>query len=194
MSRAWRLYASSWPVFSGAVIILFLSWVLLEVAVAATQRLGIVPWAILHVAFLIAFAGLVAGVHRLALDAVDGRELRLINMFALMDRGPGLLVAFLAYVDAVIAGILALLVPALYVAGRLSLLGQVAAAGSRSPVRMLMEAGSVTRGHWRGAAGTLGIVILLNVCGAALVGVGLLVAWPVSVLLATGFYRSLRPA
>ena len=173
---------------------MFLSWVALEVAVVATQRFGLTAWALLHVTFLIALCGLVAGFHRLALSAIDGREVRFSDLFLLMDRGPGLLLAFLLGAIAVAAGTVVLLAPGLYLAVRLSLLGQVAATGRRSPIAMLTEAASLTRRHWWAAARTLATVILLNVLGAAVLGLGLLVAWPVSVLLATGFYRSLRPS
>ena len=194
MTRAWRLYVASWPVFSGAVAILFASWVVLEVAVAAVQRFGILPWAVLHLAFLLTFAGLVAGLHRLALEAVDGRVPRLNDLFGVMGRGPGLLLAFIAYLVVVAIGLVLLVVPGLYAAVRLGLLGQVAAADRLSPAATLREAARLTRGRWWESARILAAVIVVNLLGAALVGVGEVVALPISVIMATSFYRSICPA
>ena len=194
VTRAWRLYVSNWPVFAGAVVVLFLSWVLLEAAVVATQRLGIIAWALLHVLFLVSLGGLLAGFHRLALDAIDGRVPRFGDLFGSMDRGPTLLIATVAYLALVAIGLVLLVVPGLYVAARLSLLGQVIADRRLSPMAALLEAARITRGQSWAAARTMGTVILLNLVGAAVLGIGLLVALPVSVLTATAYYRSISLA
>jgi uncharacterized membrane protein len=190
--HAWKAFKSHPRVFVISMLVLFASWVVLEVAVIALQRFGIVVWLVLHFAFFVFFSGVMVGLHRIALETVQGKTPRLTNLTALLDRGPTFLLAFSIYLMAVVSGLVLLVVPGIIVAVRYAFFGQIIATRSKSALEALRDAAALSEGRrW-----TLGVflllVLFLNVVGAAVLGVGLLITFPVSLLATSDLYRSLQ--
>jgi hypothetical protein len=188
----WKAFRAHPRVFVISMLILFASWVALEVSVVALQRLGLVVWLILHLAFFVFFSGLMAGLHRLALETVDGGTPKLANLTALLGRGPTFLLAFCIYFVAVVGGLALLVVPGIIIAVRYAFFGQIVATRSTSALEALRDAAGLSDGRrW-----TLGVflllVLLLNLAGAAFLGVGLFITFPVSLLATSDLYRSLQ--
>ena len=188
----WKAFRAHSRVFVISMLILFASWVALEVSVVALQRLGLVVWLILHLAFFVFFSGLMAGLHRLALETVDGGTPKLANLTALLGRGPTFLLAFCIYFVAVVGGLALLVVPGIIIAVRYAFFGQIVATRSTSALEALRDAAGLSDGRrW-----TLGVflllVLLLNLAGAAFLGVGLFITFPVSLLATSDLYRSLQ--
>jgi hypothetical protein len=52
---AWVTFNANWQLFVIAVLVLFGSWVSLEVTVAAVHRWGVLPNVALHIGFLFLF-------------------------------------------------------------------------------------------------------------------------------------------
>jgi hypothetical protein len=182
LRRAWSVFKASPSVFVGATLLLFASWVALELAVVALYRFGVVPWLLLHLAFLIGFSGLLAGFHAMAQQAVDGKRPRLRDLASRLERGPSFLLASVIYGGAVVAGLALLVVPGIYIAVRFALFGHVLAARAVSAPAALRGAAALSSGRWR-SVGTCWLAALaLNLAGAALLGVGILVTFPVSLL------------
>ena len=191
----WRAFKSSPRIFLISMLILFASWVALELAVVALHRLGFVVWLVLHLAFFVVFSGLMVGLHSIAMQTVDGQTTNLRDLTALLGRGPIFFLASCIYCAAVAGGLVFLVVPGIYVAVRYALFGYVLAERSTSALGALRDAAALSDGHWWTVCAVLIKVLLLNLVGAALLGLGLLITFPISVLATSSLYRSLqRPA
>jgi hypothetical protein len=190
--NAWKAFKSYPRVFIISMLILVASWVVLEVAVVSLQRFGIIVWLILHLAFFVFFSGLMVGLHGMALETVEGTVPELAHMTALLGRGPTFLLASCAYSVAVVAGLVLLVVPGIYVAVKYALFGQVIATTATTAPQALREAAILSAGRWWTLGVFLLLVLLLNLAGAAFLGVGLLITFPVSLLATSDLYRSLQ--
>ncbi len=191
LRAAWSAYWASWRAFLVAMMALVASWVALELAVIATMRLGLVPWLALHIAFLVTFSGLLVGIHGMALDAVNGARPNWRDLYRSIPRGPTLLIAAVVHALVIALGLLMLVVPGIYMGVRWSLHPHVIAARAVSAAGALREAAHLTRKSWWRVFRMQLVLIALNLCGAALLGVGLLVTFPVSILAAASLYRDL---
>jgi hypothetical protein len=186
-------------VFVGTELAIFGAWVVLEVAVVSVHSLGLwqplelAAWAALHLAFLWLFAGLALGLHTAALQVVDGEPPSWRGIASQVRRGGGFLSALLLYLLAVAAGLCLLIVPGLVLAARWALFSPVLATEPVSGPAALRRATALSAGH----SGRLLRLVLasagINLVGAALLGIGFLVSYPVTVLLASLFYRALAP-
>jgi hypothetical protein len=190
--NGWKAFKSYPRVFIISMFILFASWVILEVAVVSLQRLGVVVWLVLHLAFFVFFSGLMAGLHRLALETVNGKVPELANLTSLLARGPTFLLAFCIYSAAVIAGLVLLIIPGIYLAVKYALFGQVLATTGTTPAESLRGAAALSDGRWWTVFLLLLTAMLLNLAGAAFLGIGLVVTFPVSLLAMSDLYRSLQ--
>jgi uncharacterized membrane protein len=190
--NAWKAFKSHPRVFVISMLILFGSWTALEVAVVALQRFGVVVWLILHLAFFVFFSGLMVGLHRIALETVDGKAPKLANLTALLGGGPTFLLAFCIYSAVVVVGLVLLVVPGIYVAVKYALFGQVLATTSTTAPQALRDAAVLSDGRWWTLFPLLLMALLLNLAGMAFLGLGLLITFPVSLLATSDLYRSLQ--
>lgn len=175
-----------------SLIVLVGSWVALELAVVAVHGMGLGNtlvgkglWFALHLAFFVVYSGLVLGLHALALQVVDGREPALQMLTSLMNLGPAYLLASALYLLAVAAGLCLLLVPGIYIAVRFALFGQVLATGPASAMDALRGAGALSRGRWWELFQFLLVSWVLSLAGLGVMGLGLLIAFPVTMIAAT---------
>lgn len=190
----WRLFKSRVSVFVASMLLLFLSWVVLEIAVVFLHRLGLAVWLVLHLAWLFLFSGMLVGMHVMALKSVDAEIPRVGDLFASLERGPTYLLALGIYCLAVSGGLVLLIVPGIYLAIRYCLFAQIITDTSASALSALRKAAALARDNW-GSLGVLFLIaFLLNIAGMALLGIGLIVSFPVSLMAIAGFYRSLQPA
>jgi uncharacterized membrane protein len=189
---AWRAFKAHPRVFVASMLVLFGSWVTLELSVVALQRFGAALNVFLHLAFLFLFSGLMVGLHRIALDVVDGGVPQLKRLFSSLDRGPAYLIAFCLYFVSVVVGLLLLVVPGGYVAIRYILFGQVLATQRVGALEALREAATLIRGRWWAMYRFWLAVLALHVAGAALLGIGLAISFPVSLLATSSLYRALQ--
>lgn len=189
---AWKAFKSHPRVFVISMLILFASWVALEVAVVALHRFGLVVWLVLHLAFFVFFSGLMLGLHGIALETIDGKAPKVTDVTALLARGPVFLLAFCIYSVAVIGGLVLLIVPGIYLAVRYALFGQIIATRSTSAFAALRDAAALSDGRFATVFAVVLIAFLLNLAGAAFLGLGLLITFPVSLLATSGLYRSLQ--
>lgn len=188
----WKAFKSHSRVFVIAMFALFASWVVLEVAVVALQRFGIVVWLILHFAFFVFFSGLMVGLHRIALETLEGKAPKVADLTALLGRGPTFLLAFSIYLVAVVGGLALLIVPGIFMATRYAFFGQVVATRPTSAFEALRDAAALSEGRRWTLCVFLLLGLLLNLAGAAFLGLGLLITFPVSLLAASDLYRSLQ--
>jgi len=190
----WRLFRSCASTFVAAMLLLFLSWVVLEIAVVFLHRLGFVVSLVLHLAWLFLFSGMLVGLHVMALKSVDGEIPRVVDLFGSLERGPAYLLALSIYCLAVCGGLVLLIVPGIYLAIRYCLFAQVITDTSASALAALRKAAALAHGNWAPLGALFFIAFLLNIAGTSLLGIGLIISFPVSLLAITRFYRSLQPA
>jgi hypothetical protein len=190
----WRLFKSHPGVFVVSMLLLFLSWVVLEIAVVFLHRLGLGVWLVLHLAWLFLFSGMLVGLHLMALKSVDREIPRVGDLFGSLERGPSYLLALGIYCLAVSGGLVLLIGPGIYLAIRYCLFAQVITDTSASALSALREAAALAHGNWAPFGALFLIAFLLNIAGMALLGIGLIISFPVSLLAIAGFYRSLQPA
>jgi hypothetical protein len=190
----WRLFKSRASVFVVSLLLLFLSWVALEIAVVSLHRLGFAVWLVLHLVWLFLFSGMLVGLHVMALKSVDGEIPRVGDLFGSLERGPAYLLALSIYCLAVSGGLALLIVPGIYLAIRYCLFAQVITDTSASALAALRKAAALAHGNWTPLGALFLIAFLLNIAGMALLGIGLIISFPVSLLAIAGFYRSLQPA
>ena len=190
----WRLFTSHASVFVVSMVLLFLSWVVLEIAVVFLHRFGFAVWLALHLAWLFFFAGMLVGLHVMALKSIDGEIPRVGDLFASLERGPAYLLALGIYCLTVSGGLVLLIVPGVYLAARYCLFAQIIADTSASALSALRKAAALARGSWASLSALFLIAFLFNIAGMVLLGIGLIISFPVSLLAIAGFYRSLQPA
>jgi hypothetical protein len=190
----WRLFKSHASVFVVSMLLLFLSWVVLEIAVVFLHRLGLAVWLVIHLVWLFLFSGMLVGLHVMALKSVDDEIPRVGDLFGSLERGPTYLLALSIYCLAVSGGLVLLIVPGIYLAVRYCLFAQIITDTSASAVLALRKAAVLAHGNWASLGALFLIAFLLNIAGMALLGVGLVISFPVSLLAIAGFYRSLQPA
>lgn len=171
---------------------LLLSWAVLEVLVVALQRLGPLVNITLHLLFLAFFSGLKLGFLRLALAAYDGSRPRYRDLFSRLASGPRFLAAGLLYLGAILLGLVLLLLPGIYLGLRLAPFGFLIAELDSAVGASFRAASELTRGSIPALLGFAATLLALNLAGAALLGVGLIVTVPVSVLSAAALYRQLE--
>ena len=176
------------------MLLLFLSWVVLEIAVVFLHRLGFVVWLVLHLGWLFLFSGMLVGLHVMALKSVDGGIPRIGDLFRSLERGPAYLLALSIYCLTVSGGLVLLIVPGIYLAIRYCLFAQVITDTSASALAALRKAAALAHGNWAPLGALFLIAFLLNIAGMSLLGIGFIISFPVSLLAIAGFYRSLQPA
>jgi hypothetical protein len=190
----WRLFKSHASVFVVSMLLLFLSWVVVEIAVVFLHRFGLAVWLTLHLAWVFLFAGMLVGLHVMALKTVAGEIPHVGELFGSLERGPAYLLALSIYCLAVSGGLVFLIVPGIYLAIRYCLFAQVITDKSASALAALRKAATLAHGNWASLGTLFLIAFLLNIAGIALLGIGLTISFPVSLLAIAGFYRSLQPA
>jgi hypothetical protein len=188
---AWSAYRRRWRLLTGVLLAMLGGWVLLEVVVFATQRFGIFPWALAHIAFVLCFAGIEVGLLRISLALQDGRHPRLADAFKNFNLGPSFLAGQLLYLAVVLAGLVLLVVPGILLAARFALFGFQNTAGESGVLRSFKQSADLTRGATGRLAATLVTLFMFNLLGAALLGVGLFVTVPISVLMMASIDRQL---
>jgi hypothetical protein len=195
---AWQLFTRHWRVLVAAEFILLALWVTLEVSVVAVTRLasaagwvpaGIAVNVVLHVAFLLVFSGVLVGLHRIALDAADGGTPTLSTLTHFLKVGPTYLLALALYCLAVLAGTLALVLPGIYLAVRLAFFGQVLASGKASAFGALRDSAALCADRWWSLFVLFFLAFALNLLGAAILGLGFFVTFPVTLLATTLRFR-----
>lgn len=200
--RVRRVLAVAWGAFPRCapwILLLLLGWagvwLLVEALViggAATP--GRPLWLVLHVGYFLGTSFWEAAMLRVALDHLDGR--RAAPRLALTDIRVALrfLIVKLILLPALLVGLAAGAVPGLYVVARFGLAPFYVVDRARGPWTALGQSGRATRGN-RGRLMVLSLLLLLgNILGAALFGLGLIVTLPMTVLAGAHLFRVLDGA
>jgi hypothetical protein len=188
---AWPAFKKHFGLFTAVLLTVFGAWVVLEIVVIAGQRFGILLWAIMHLAFLIFFAGVELGLLQICRALSDGKAPAFAETFAYLSLGPKFLAAQILYLLMVVIGLLLLVVPGVYLGVRYALFGFCFANGETNPLRCFQQSAILSKGATTGLLWILAALFIFNLLGASLLGLGLLITVPLSVLIMTDVYRQL---
>lgn len=171
---------------------IFASWAALEIVVIAGHRFGIVLWAVAHLAFLVFFSTIEIGFLRICLALYDGREPKFADAFVHWSLGAKFLAGQIFFLLLVLTGLLLLVVPGLYLVARYALFGFCMAAGETNLIQAFRQSAILSTGTWLQLLRVFAALLLLNLLGACLLGLGLFLTIPVSALATTAIYRLLK--
>lgn len=189
---AWPIFKKRFGLFTAVLLTIFSAWVALEIVVIAGQRFGILLWAVAHLAFLVFVAGVEVGFLRICLALCDGREPRYADTFTHLALGPKFLVGQILYLLTTVIGLLLLVVPGVYFGVRYVLFGFCMASGETNLVRSFQQSAILSVDTKMYLLWILVALFALNAIGACLLGLGLFITVPLSVLMMTAFQLSMR--
>lgn len=191
LNFAWPTFKKRLGLFTAILLTIFCAWVALEIVVISGQRFGILLWAVAHLAFLVFVAGIEVGFLQVCLALRDGREPTFADTFRHLYLGPKFLASQILYLLMVVIGLLLLVIPGVYLSVRYALFGFCMAAGETNLVRSFQQSAILSMGTKTHLLWILVVLLVFNVFGASLLGLGLFITVPVSVLMMTAVYRSL---
>jgi uncharacterized membrane protein len=188
---AWPTLKTRFGLFTAVLLTILAAWVVLEVVVITGQRFGIVLWTVMHLAFLIFFAGVELGLLQVCRALRDRKVPTFADTFAYLPLGPKFLAVQILYLLVVVIGLLFLVVPGVYLGVRYALFGFCFADGEPDLLRCFQQSAILSKGATAGLLSTLATLLVLNLLGACLLGLGLFITVPLSVLIVTDVYRQL---
>jgi len=188
---AWPTLKKHLGLFTAVLLTILAAWVVLEIVVIAGQRFGILLWTLVHLTFLIFFAGVEVGLLQICRALSDGKVPAFADAFAHLPLGPKFLAAQILYLLTVVIGLLLLVVPGVYLGGRYALFGFRFADGETNLLRCFKQSALLSKGATTGLLWILAALFVLNLLGASLLGLGLLISVPLSVLILADVYRQL---
>ena len=188
---AWPMLQKHFGFFTAVLLTIFAAWVILEIVVIAGQRFGILLWVLMHLSFLVFFAGVEFGLLQICRSLSDGKVPKFADTFVYLPLGPKFLAAQLLYLLMVVIGLLLLLVPGVYLGVRYALFGFCFSGGETNVLRCFQQSAILSKGATIGLLWILAALFLLNLLGASLLALGLFITVPLSVLIMTDVYRQL---
>lgn len=198
LRAAWRLFKRHWQAFVLAQLAVVSAWIALEVAVVTAHWSGIPPvvywpvWLCLHLAFFWLLCGLMTGIYSMALQAVDGGVPTFATTFSRLDHGKTYFLTSLVYWGAVVGGLCLALVPGVIAAVRWSLFRFALVGNTHSVLPSLRESASLSVSQRWQLFRVLCVSAALNLAGVAVLGVGLLISFPVTLMLRASHFRALQ--
>lgn len=190
-SFAWAAFKIHYPLLMAILLTAFGAWVVLEIIVVAGQRLGLWWWAASHLVFLIIFAVIEVGFVKACLALHAGSVPVFADAFRDVSLGLKFLAGQILYGLIILAGLVLLVIPGLYLGARYTFVGFCQLEGQESLRGSFAQSALLSTGNMAPLMAIIGSLLLFNVIGACLLGVGLLVTIPLSVLTMTAVYKQL---
>lgn len=191
---AWITLKKQSGLFTAILLTFCASWVILEVIVVAGQRFGLLLWVIAHLSFLVIFAGMEIGFIRICLAMHAGEQIHYSDIFRELHLGFNFLFVQLVYFVMILAGFVLLIVPGAYLAAKYALYAFYFADGYSNVKQSFQQSAVTSQGSWPFLLWFSLLSLLLNFLGASLLGVGLIITIPLSLLMKTSIYCQLRAA
>jgi hypothetical protein len=189
---AWMTFKNQSGLFIAMMLTFFASWVILEAIVVAGQRFGFLLWAIAHLSFFVIFAGLEIGFIRVCLACYDGNQIHYSDISGEFRYGANFLFVQLIYFVMSIIGFVLLVVPGAYLSAKYGLYAFHFAEEDLNRKGSFQQSAMTSQGSRWFLFWFSIVIFLFNILGASLLGIGLLMTIPLSVLMKTSIYRQLR--
>ena len=188
---AWALYKEHYRLFIASIFVFFASWLLLELIVIAGQRFGIFLWLVAHISFFIVFSGLQVGFLYICIGIIDGQKPPLSEIFIKLNTGAATFAAWLLYAVGTLLGLALLILPGTRLGGRFIFYPFFI-----SPMVSLLQSLKLSANFTKDTQGFMAkffaFRLLLNIAGASFLGIGLLLTYPLSILMLAAQYRNLQ--
>jgi len=189
---AWTTFKANFGLLTACVLTFFGSWVILEVLVIAGQRLGFLWWLVAHLSFFILFAGLEVGFIRICLDLHDGKQVVYSDLFRDLRLGANFLLIQLTYFVMVIVGLAFLVILGVYLGTKFTFYAYSFADGNPSLLQSFQQSAIISQEMlWFLMFFSINL-LLFNIVGASVLGIGLIVTIPLTALMKVHVYRQLK--
>lgn len=191
---AWRGFQENFLLFIACEAVVVGVWGALELYTFELdeRNLGLGLKLATHLLYLLVNAGLWLGFFAITLAIAEGKRPGFTMLFSKLLRGPVFLVGQAAFIAGFLAGMVFLVVPGFYIAGRLVFFPFAMAREGESLVAGFRSSLALTEGAGRDMAKLFALVFALNLVGATLMGIGLVVTIPVSMLALAHVYRAIK--
>jgi len=189
---AWTTFKANFGLLTSCVLTFFTSWIILEVLVITGQRLGFIWWLFAHLSFFVVFAGLEVGFIRICFAIHDGKQIAYSDIFQRLHLGAKFFLVQLIYFFTVLFGFVLLIVPGAYVGIKYSFYSLSFAEGLTDLKQSFRKSADISQSSMWSLSGFSIFSLLFNILGASILGVGLLVTVPVSVLMKVYIYQQLN--
>jgi hypothetical protein len=188
---AWHTFKKHYGLLTANLLTIFCAWVILEAVVIAGQQFGILLWTLAHLAFLIFFAGMEVGLIKIGFALYNGEEPTYSDMFTHLTLGPTFLAGQLLYLLIVVVGLVLVLIPGIYLSIHYMWFGFCIVSGETNLVRSFQQSAILSAGSKIHLFAIFALLFIFNFLGACILGLGLLITIPLSVLTLTAVYRQL---
>jgi hypothetical protein len=188
---AWQTFQLQYRLLIAMMLIIFGLWVILEIVVIAGQRFGLLWWTAAHLAFFISFACLEVRFLQVCLDLYDGRVPLFDDPVKYLSRGLKFLAGQILYLLITLTGLVLLVIPGIYLNARYAFVGFCQVAGQENLPASFEQSARLSTGNMASLMIIIGSLLFFNFIGACLLGIGLLVTIPLSVLTMTAVYKQL---
>jgi hypothetical protein len=189
---AWTSFKNHYRLLMAILLTIFAAWVVLEMIVVSGQRFGLLWWAVAHLAFLIIFAGIEVGFIQACLALDEGKAPAFVDTFKYSTLGLKFLVGQILYGLITLTGLVLLIVPGLYVGARYAFTGFFQVSDGENLRESFAQSAILSAGDMASLMAIIGSLLIFNILGACLLGIGLLVTIPLSVLTMTAVYKQLK--
>ena len=189
---AWMTLKKQLGLFTAIMLTFFALWVILEVIVVTGQRFGFLLWAIAHLSFFFIFAGMEIGLIRICLASHDGKQIHYLDIFRELHLGINFLFVQLVYFVMILVGLILLIVPGTYLGAKYTLYAFHFTDGYANLRQSFQQSAVISQGSWSFLFWFSVFIFLLNILGASILGVGLIITVPLSLLMKTSIYRQLN--
>ena len=188
---AWKTVRQQFGLFTALILTFFASWVILEVIVITGQRFGILLWMAAHLLFFFVFTGMEIGFIRMCLATYDGKQIRYSDIFGGLWLGIDFFFVQLVYLVITTAGLLLLIVPGAYLGAKYAFYAFYFAEGDATLKGSFQHSSVLSQGSLWFLIWFCFLSLLLNIFGASILGVGLVITVPLSALMKAALYREL---
>lgn len=154
---------------------------------------GLLSW-VVSLAGYVVQSLLELGAMAVALKLLDGQPTKFSDVFSQHPQLLQFLIATIVGGVAVVAGLIVFIIPGIYIALRLSQAGFMIVDRKGSGIEALKQSWAVTRGHTLQLLFLSITLAILNVIGALLLFIGLLITIPISTVAAAFVYRKIASA
>ncbi len=195
INKNWSLFKKTWRFLvstTALFLAIFLTLIYVDVVVLSEiyESFNIIYLLFTLVSFLIVLL-LILGFTRIVLDLLSDKKVQRDDLFSQSSNLPDFFVATSVYVVLGIIGIFLLIVPGVYFITRYYFYGIVLIDKGYGPIESLKYASRLSKGFRWQIFVLLLLLISINIFGVLLLGLGILVSLPISILVSVNLYKKL---
>ncbi|MEK7665817.1 MAG: hypothetical protein AAB337_02990 [Patescibacteria group bacterium] len=189
--QAWQLVKKDWKFFATlslvVVLVYGISQFLIEFFKQDAPLLGI----LLTIISLVIYTILEMGFITIGLNALDGKPKKIADLFRTTKPFWAFIAMSTLYSLMVLIGSFLLILPGIYLYVMGSMAGPLLLERKLGPIEAIKQSFRITKGHFWKLLWFSIVLTLINILGVLLLGVGLLLSMPVTLIALLSVYRKL---